>query len=214
MQYFIDRETLSELSDGEFRRTVSSRASLGNPIAVDAAFALGYDLVELADPPAFDAATRKLVRAALKPADGGGFAQGWEPVLLTVEELDAKAAEYAVQLELLRAKKVADINQARVRADASYFTFADKQIDVDESSMRQILAITGYVALFGTYPPVFPGAWKTMDNSYLALPDVDTWKALIQAMTTQGTENFLKQQALKAEIAKAASMAAVEAIGW
>lgn len=214
MQYFIDHNTSAELTEAQFRRATRERASLGNPVAVDAARALGYDTVELSDPPAFDSATRKAVRGPLVPAPGGGFTQGWETVLLTAEELDAKAAEYALQLELLRNKKMSDINSARAQADGSYFEFGGKQIDADADSMRQINAITGYVALFNEFPPGFPGAWKTVDNSYLPLPDIATWKSLVQAMAVTGTSNFLKQQALKTDVAQAASMAAIESIQW
>jgi len=212
--YFIDRETQAELSEAEMRRATRERASLGDPIAPDAALALGYDLVNLADQQAYDSSTHKLVRGLLASTGPGSFSQSWEPVLLSPSELDAKAAEAAQRMEASRARKVADINQARVSADGGYFEFGGKQIDTDLDSMRQINAVTNHVALMGDFPPGFPGAWKAVDNSYLPIPDVATWKEFISTMASKGVANFLRQQSLKADIAAASTMSAIDSIAW
>jgi len=214
MNYFIDRTTNSELTEAQFRRATRERASLGDVILPEVADALGYDLINQLDEPLHDTSRKKAVPGDLVPVGKAAFERGWVVVDLTPAEIDAKAAEYALQLELLRNKKMSDINSARAQADGSYFEFGGKQIDADADSMRQINAITGYVALFNAFPPGFPGAWKTMDNSYLPLPDIATWKALVQSMAVTGTSNFLKQQALKTDVAQAASMAAIESIQW
>lgn len=58
------------------------------------------------------------------------------------------------------------------------------------------------------------GAWKAMDNSYVAIPDVGTFKAMHAAMTAQGTVNFGHSQTLKAALAAATTVEQIEAIVW
>ena len=213
-QFFIDRTTGEELSEALFRRVTRERASLGNPIPADACDALGFDLIEQADEPPHDTAHKKLQPGPLVSVGPAEFTRGWVVVDLTPAELDAIAAEYAADLERVRRARATDINQARVSADYSYFEVGGKQIAVDDASMRQINGVTGHVALFGTFPPGFPGAWKAIDNSYHPLPDIDAWKAFVQAMAVQGVVNYARQQALKAEITAASTRSAILAVTW
>ena len=53
-----------------------------------------------------------------------------------------------------------------------------------------------------------------MDNTYLPLPTADDFKAMHASMVAAGTANFLKAQALKAQVAAATTIAEVEAVVW
>lgn len=117
-------------------------------------------------------------------------------------------------IEQVKAAKAAWVNSAREVANASYFTFAGRQISVDRLGKDDISGVSQEVALTGALPANFPGGWKTVDNSYVAIPDVATWRLFIQAMVAQGTANFLRAQTLKAQIALAETFEDIEAIQW
>lgn len=200
--YYVDLSNQTEVTLDDIRKR-HPNASI--PTGGDCA-SLGYARLQMTPTPAYDD-KQQGVRLARPAMINEVWQRQWEVYPLPAEDV-------AAHFERLRADKIAAINQARVRADSSHFSFGGKQVQVDDASMRQIMAVTGYISLWGDFPPGFPGAWKAMDNTYIPLVDVAAWKDLIKAMATQGVENFAKQQTLKAEIAKAASMAAVEAINW
>lgn len=112
----------------------------------------------------------------------------------------------------MKAAKNAAINAARLLANESFFTFAGKQIAVDRMSRSDIDATHGAVLMLGAMPGGWPGAWKTADNSYVAIPDVATWGSFYGAMVAQGIANFAHSQALKAQLAAAATPEEVEAV--
>lgn len=111
----------------------------------------------------------------------------------------------------LKAAKNAAINAARLAANQSHFMFAGKQIAVDPLSKDDIMGAHGDW-LTGQAPANWPGGWKTMDNSYVPIPDQATWFSFYRAMVAQGTANFMHAQALKAQLAAATTPEEVEAV--
>lgn len=102
--------------------------------------------------------------------------------------------------EQAKAEKRAEINAARFTANFTIFWFDGHEIACDALSRSDIDGTNGFVALNGTFPPGFPGAWKTRANQYVPIPDIETWKRFYSAMTAQGTANFNKSQQLKARL--------------
>lgn len=84
----------------------------------------------------------------------------------------------------------------------------------DELSRSDIDAVAGSVAMNNAFPEGFPNAWKAVDNSYISLPDVASFKMMYAGMTTQGTLNFAHSQQLKATLASAQTEQEIEAIKW
>lgn len=117
-------------------------------------------------------------------------------------------------LEDLRASKNAAINAARLKANQSHFTFAGKQIAVDQLSRSDIDAAHGLILAMQSLPPGWPGGWKAISNEFVPIPDAPTWLAFYGAMVAQGTANFEKAQALKLQLAQATTAADVESISW
>jgi hypothetical protein len=214
MHYFLDRTTGEELSEALFRRVNRKRASFGDVLDAEVAASLGYDFVELADPPSYDSSSHKIVKAGRTPVSGNTFAQGWDIVPLSSEELDARTEELAQRLAQAKASKRADITQAAIRADLDSFEFGGKRIAVDDASMRRIAAVSMTVALLGEFPEGWPGRWRAMDNTAVEIPDVDTWKAFIRAMAKQGAANFARQMDIKSQVEASTSLSQVEQINW
>ena len=106
------------------------------------------------------------------------------------------------------------INQARAKANQSSFTYNGKQIAADRLSRSDIDAVLGAVTLNNEMPAGWLGGWKAMDNTYVSIPDVATWKVFYTAMVSQGTANFNHSQRLKARLEAATTNAEVEAIVW
>lgn len=117
-------------------------------------------------------------------------------------------------LEDFKAAKRVEINAARATANAAYFEFSGKQIAADALSRSDIDGVTSYVTLMDALPPGFPGGWKALDNTYVAIPDVATWRTFVAAMVAQGTANFTRAQARKAAIEAAVTVSAVDAVAW
>lgn len=106
------------------------------------------------------------------------------------------------------------INTERARANQTSFTFQGKEVATDPLSRSDIDGVNGEVAITGALPATFPNAWKAIDNSYISIPDVATWKLFYQAMVSKGTENFLHAQDLKAQVQAATTINQVEGIIW
>lgn len=113
-----------------------------------------------------------------------------------------------------RQEKNAEINRNREAANSTTFVFQGKAIAVDRVAKDDISGVTQEVALTNALPANFPGAWKSIDNTYVPIPNVETWRQFVQAMVAQGTVNFARSQALKALVAQATSLAEIEAIHW
>jgi hypothetical protein len=124
--------------------------------------------------------------------------------------------EWVIPDALNNAKRLANskITYARSLATLSSFTYDGKEIATDSLSRSDIDGISSYVALFGALPSNFPNAWKAMDNTYVSIPDVATWKLFITAMVAKGTTNFLNSETKKSSIASALTVEEVEAIQW
>ena len=120
------------------------------------------------------------------------------------------------QRTLEQVKRAADqrVNAARLQANQTSFTYLGKEIAADPLSRSDIDAINGEVANTGAFPAGWPGGWKCIDNTYVAITTVDDWKAFYTAMVNQGTANFAHAQTLKAQIASATTIAEVEAVQW
>lgn len=114
----------------------------------------------------------------------------------------------------LKATKNLQINESRLKANRTSFTFNNKQIAADALSRSDIDAMHGIVLLNNEMPVGWQGGWKAMDNTYVAIPDVATWSLFYSAMVAQGQANFAHSQNLKATLAAATTITEVEAIKW
>ena len=113
------------------------------------------------------------------------------------------------------AKKLADINRWREEANWTSFTYAGKLISCDRLSRGDIDGVNGSVTLTGAFPPGFPNAWKTEDNSYVPIPDIATWKLFYMSMVSQGSLNFMRSEQLKAIVNDPeVTLEQLEALTW
>lgn len=117
-------------------------------------------------------------------------------------------------LSNLRRAKELQINDMRAQKNQTSFTYQGKEIQCDLLSMQDIMGINGEVALTGNLPSNFPGAWKTLDNSYVMIPNVATWTQFYQAMVTRGASNFARSQALKNYVNTLDDPDAIAAVNW
>jgi len=171
---------------------------------------------------AYDAETLETVDHAVLV--GTAFSDGWldeqgqhhsvpeSPSPFHVFNWTSKEWEDPRTLEQVKAAKNAAINVSRANANQSFFMFGGKQIAVDQLSRSDIDGTHGAVLLLGALPPGFPGAWKAIDNTFVPIPDLATWAAFYGSMVAQGTANFNRSQALKAQLLAAVTIAEVEAI--
>jgi len=176
-----------------------------------------------------DAATAVLNTAAGQSAlevgqevsDGTHYLAGIDPVLMPLRpspqhifDWTSKAWHDPRTLADLKAVANTRINAARMTANRGGFTHQGKTISSDALSRSDIDGVNGYASLYGTLPPAWPGGWKAVDNSYLAIASLDDWKLFYSAMVAAGNANFAHAQALKAQLAAATTPAQVEAIQW
>ena len=124
------------------------------------------------------------------------------------------AADEAAALESLRVTKNAEINAARLAANFGTFTYSGKLFACDQLSRSDIDGTNGYVALNNELPAGWPGGWKAVDNTYIAITSVDEWKAFYGAMFAAGNANFAHSQTLKAQLASATTRQQIEAVKW
>lgn len=149
-------------------------------------------------------------------AFGGDVFQQAQDAVLAIGDFagGASVPDVTDTLEALKARKNAEINAARLRANRSTFTFQGKAIACDELSRSDIDGVQAKVARTGALPTGFPGAWKAADNTYVLIPDATTWDNFFDAMVAQGTANFMHSEQLKAQLAAAETPEEVEAIVW
>lgn len=117
-------------------------------------------------------------------------------------------------LEQLKAAKNTQINAARLTANRGTFAHGGKTFACDELSRSDIDGVTSFVTLSGSLPPGWPGGWKAVDNTYLAISTVDEWRQFVASMVAAGNANFAHAQALKAQLAAATTAEEVAAITW
>jgi hypothetical protein len=139
----------------------------------------------------------------------------WLPVVQ--EAWDTyKQSVLAVELEKAKLAKLLQINEWRLKANEVSFFFAGKHIAADIVSKFDIVITHGEVMSLGTMPVGWAavGGWKTLDNSYVPIPDVATWKAFHTALFNQGLTNFGHAQTLKATVTNANTLEQVAAVVW
>ena len=128
--------------------------------------------------------------------------------------IDSGWVEPTIDLTPMKLAKNAQINDWRLLANATSFTYLGKQIAVDITSKFDILFADIEIRNTSAMPTVWPGGWKTMDNSFVLISDVPTWKAFLHALYNQGAVNFGHAQELKGEVALATTVEAINAIVW
>lgn len=138
------------------------------------------------------------------------YTQTWIITEGTPEQLAEKSAKF----EELKAAKNAEINHWRDVANATTFPHKGKHVAIDSLSTKDIVITTGYIALFGTFPPDWPGGWKYTDNTYEPMPTVEEFKAMFHSLASKGSGNFSHAQALKAQVAAATTEDELRAIAW
>lgn len=129
---------------------------------------------------------------------------------------DNDLMEWVDERTLENSKQVANrrINEDRLTANQAGFTYLDKHFSTDALSRSDIDGIANYVSLNNSLPVDWVGGWKAVDNTYLEITTVQEWKDFYAAMVSVGTANFVKAQALKAQIVAATSVEELEAIVW
>jgi hypothetical protein len=200
MRYFVyyapSGEIVSEMSGPDLIEAGPS--ALGEPLEVDAGVSAKTHKISggQVTPYSPDGAAR----LANKP----GGRHTWNVATEQWEDLRALAD--------VKADKNSAINRARARANSSTFPFQGKQIAVDQLSRSDIDATHGAILMLQALPPGWPGAWKAVDNTFIAIPDVATWGQFYGAMVATGTANFNHSQALKAQLAAASTVGEAEAV--
>lgn len=121
---------------------------------------------------------------------------------------------YLAELDEAKQKMNARINGWRAEANGTTFPFNGKHVQCDLTSTIDLMGTANQIALHGTFPPDFPGAWKAYDNTYIPLPTVEDFKALYEAFTQRGSLNFLHAQELKMRVAAALTQAQLDVIEW
>ncbi len=117
-------------------------------------------------------------------------------------------------LDVHRARKNDEINAAWIRADSGAFAYADEQFRAGADDVLRLNSINGYISLMNEMPPDWIGAWKTMADTFIELPDVESWKPFYTAFVMKGVTNYLAAQGLKALLAAATTVAEIAAITW
>lgn len=119
-----------------------------------------------------------------------------------------------VDIVALKATKNAEINAARLAANFSTFPHAGKAVACDQLSRSDIDGTNGFVSLYGTLPPGWPGGWKAVDNTYVPISSVADWKAFYSSMFAAGNANFSKAQALKDQLEAATTPEEIQSVTW
>jgi hypothetical protein len=139
----------------------------------------------------------------------------WSPIDQTTWD-SYKQGSIASELYKAKIAKLLAINEWRLKANEVSFVFAGKHIAADITSKFDIVITHGEVMSLGTMPAGWEnvGGWKTLDNSYVAIPDVATWKTFHTALFNQGLTNFGHAQQLKATVTNATTLEQVAAVVW
>jgi hypothetical protein len=116
--------------------------------------------------------------------------------------------------EQLRMEKSAEINASWMEADATSFLYAGEHVGAGPDDIVRLNSINGYIGLMNAMPPDWPGVWKTKANTYIPLPNVESWKPFYTAFVTKGVANYMAAQSLKAQVAAATTVAEIAAIAW
>ena len=189
-------------------REALPRVSFTTPFAAPAP----YVIVFPSPSPGYDSDDEYIEEGFPENIDGQ-FYQTWlvKSKWASQEEAAQAAAE---RLGVAKNAKNVEINEARLKANREWFVFNDSRIACDQLSREDIDGVNGEVLNTGALPANWPGGWKHMDNGYVAITDVDTWKLFYSAMVAQGIANFLKAQSLKQRVENATTVQEVNAIKW
>lgn len=207
-------ELINRLLDKPMRNASDFRSLKNN--SEHLSLVLGYDIWTTEDlQPLRDAVDRYKSWAALgeQPVEDTPVAPTppseypWGNRQPTLEELDA-------YLVYLRDVKDKEINASRLAANSSYFIYKGKKIACNALSRSDIDGANGYVMLHQSLHPQWPGGWKTMDNSFVSISNVQEWTDFYTAMYNQGLMNFAKSQSLKAATVTAKSIEEIRQIKW
>jgi hypothetical protein len=117
-------------------------------------------------------------------------------------------------LDIQRAHKNAEINAAWISADSTAFPYAGEQFRAGADDALRLNSINGYISLTGEMPPEWVGVWKTMADTFIDLPNVESWKPFYTAFVMKGVTNYLAAQGLKARLAVATTAAEIASITW
>lgn len=203
---WIDLSTQAVVMQHDEIRAMRPAISAPALLTEEAIEALGFAPVTINPVPEHNPNTHTVVKQGPVPTQ-----EGWQ-MNWVVSPIDPDVI--AANLAAAKIAKNNQINTWRAAANQTSFTHSGKQVACDALSRSDIDAVAGSIALNGTFPTGFPGAWKAMDNSYIILPNTDAFKLLYASMTLQGTVNFGKSQTLKAQLASATTMEQVDAIIW
>ena len=147
-------------------------------------------------------------------ADGKLVSKGTTPSEYHEFNYVSKQWEDHRTLQTLKASMNDYINTSRLSANQSTFPFKGELVAVDLLSRSDIDAVHGIVVLTGGMPEGWVGGWKTVQNSFVSIPDVTTWTSFYKAMVGQGSINFAHAQSLKTRLAAAETIEEVDAIVW
>lgn len=120
--------------------------------------------------------------------------------------------DHAAAIAQLKQRRNQAINQQRHAANTSTFDYAGTPIACDALSRSDIDGIAGYIALFNSFPPGWPGVWKAADNTYVPMATIAEFRAMYAAMAEAGLANFKAAQEKKAALAAATSLDDIDAI--
>jgi hypothetical protein len=116
------------------------------------------------------------------------------------------------QIVQARSAKNLEINAWRLAKNKTTFTYAGKLIACDDLSRGDIDAANNEIANLGALPVGWLGGWKAVDNSYVVIGSVATWKLFYSAMFNQGNANFAAAQAYKTQLAAATTLRQIKDI--
>lgn len=123
--------------------------------------------------------------------------------------------EPVIDLAPLKAAKNKQINEWRLHANETSFTYEGHHIAADLMSKIDIIVTNGEILNKGAMPENWVGGWKTMVNSvYVPIEDVAAWKEFHSALFNQGLTNFTHAQMLKTQLEAATTEAQINAITW
>lgn len=125
-----------------------------------------------------------------------------------------RTSDVAETLDTLKARKRAEITRQRLAADSGHFVYQGHAIRTADKDMFDLLIANARISMSTEMPANWPGGWKDMNDGYLPIGSVDSWKQFFIAMYDTGIANFTHSQALKDAIASAATAEDVAAIYW
>ncbi|MFZ6819855.1 hypothetical protein [Undibacterium sp. Ji22W] len=136
-------------------------------------------------------------------------------IVINQAAFDAYKAELdSVKLAESKSTKLVKINEWRLQANEISFTFQGKHIAADLMSKLDAIVTQNEIVNQGGLPPHWIGKWKALDNNYVDILDVATWKLFHSALFNQGLTNFIHAQGLKEQVLAATTIQQVESINW